>query len=209
MVGGVVKEPVGILSPVRLLLGEHRGEPREKHQHHVAVCIELGQAQVEVPLRVDSRDHVDPVAERLGGDGVRLAALAPLLVPEVEVGQPGLVNVDDPAAVLEQLKHLLGVEHAGHQAPLGVALVGDLLEHAVPHVVVVSKHPGHLVLLDLQVVAFLEVPLDLLDSPDVPVVAEGVLNDGSNLGTALLSGLCLRLNVLDGVLLDLLALDDA
>ena len=145
MVGCVVKQPVGIIAPVLVLLREHIGEARHEHEHDVTVRVELGQTQVKPPVRVDGRDHVDSVAQHFGRDGVVLARYAPFHVAEVQVRQPRLIDVYDTLALLEQCEHLLGVEHPRDKAPLRVALVGDLPELAVSHTQVVIQDTPHCV----------------------------------------------------------------
>ena len=86
VVGGVVQEEVGVLPPVGVLLGEDLSEAREEHQHDVRIGVELRQAEVEPPIGVHGRDHVDLRAEVLVGDGVVVAGHPPLLAAEVEVG---------------------------------------------------------------------------------------------------------------------------
>ena len=113
MVSGVVKQPVGIVAPVFVLLRQHVRQPRQEHQHEVRVSVLLRQADVKLPIGVDCRDHVHLVAERLGRHGVRLSTPPPLLVSKVQVRQPGLVNVDDALASLQQRQHFLGVKHPG------------------------------------------------------------------------------------------------
>ena len=102
-----------------------------------------------MPVRAESSDHVHLRGQVLRGDGVGLASLPPLLVPKVEVRQPRLVDVDDALALLEELEHLLGVEHAHDQTALGVALVRYLLESTVPHVEVVTQDSFDFVELDV------------------------------------------------------------
>ena len=65
----------------------------EEHQHDVAVCVELRQAQVQLALRVEGSNHIHAMAQRLVADGVLLSPEPPLLAAEVEVGQPRLVDV--------------------------------------------------------------------------------------------------------------------
>ena len=114
MVSGVVQQPVGILTPVLVLLRQHVRQPRKEHEHDVRVSVLLRQTNVQLPTGINCRDHVHLVAERLGRHGVRLSTLPPLLVSKVQVRQPGLVNVDDALASLQQRQHFLGVKHPGN-----------------------------------------------------------------------------------------------
>ena len=113
MVSGIVKQPVGIVTPVSVLLRQHVRQPRQEHQHDVRVSVLLRQADVKLPIGVDCRDHVHLVAQRLGRHGVRLSTPPPLLVSKVQVRQPGFINVDDALASLQQRQHFLGVKHPG------------------------------------------------------------------------------------------------
>ena len=81
-----------------------------------------------MPISVHRGDHVDFWRQRLGGHCVWLSPAAPLFVPEIQMGQPCLINIDDALASLQKGQHLLSVEHPGDQAPLGVALVGSSLK---------------------------------------------------------------------------------
>ena len=65
VVGCVVEQPVGVVPPVALLVGENGGQPGEKHEHHVAVGVELREAEVEMAIGVNGCDHVDAMAEAL------------------------------------------------------------------------------------------------------------------------------------------------
>ena len=85
------------------------------------------------------------------------------------MGQPGLVNVYDPLAGLQQGQHLLGVEHPGDETPLGVALVGGPLEEPVAHFEVPAEDFSHLFVLDVGTVFVCQGLTDLLCPPDVPV----------------------------------------
>ena len=163
----VVEQPVRVVPPVGPLLAEQLGQAREKHQHDVAVRVELRQAQVQLAVGVERSNHVHTVAQRLVADRVLFASQPPLLVAKVEVGQPRLVNVDDAYTLLQQLKHLLGVAHPHDQAPLGVALERHLLEDAVPHVEVVLQDPLHARDRDVETLAVEQMGFDLLGSPDV------------------------------------------
>ena len=49
------------------------------------------------------------------------------MVPEVEVWQPCLIDVDDPLLLLKESQHLLGIEHSSHLASLTVPMEGNLL----------------------------------------------------------------------------------
>ena len=163
----VVKQPVGVVPPVATLRGEQLGEAREEHQHDVAVGVELREAEVQLALRVNRSNHVDSVAQLLVRHGVRLAPLPPLLVAEVEVRQPRLVDVDDALALGQQREHLLGIMHAHDETALGVALVRNLLEHSVPHVEVVAKDAADASERYIELLALEQMHLDLLGRPDV------------------------------------------
>ena len=137
----------------------------EEHQHDVAVCVELRQAQVQLALRVEGSNHVHAVAQRLVADGVLLSPEPPLLAAEVEVGQPRLVDVDDACTLLQQLKHLLGVAHPHDEAPLRVALKRHFLEDAVSHVKIVSQDLLYATDRDIETLAVEQMGLDLLGRP--------------------------------------------
>ena len=74
------------------------------------------------------------MAERLVADGVLLTTLSPLPTAKVQVRQPGLVDIDNASTTLEQLEHLLGVQHPGYEASLRVASILDLLKHTIAHI---------------------------------------------------------------------------
>ena len=175
MVGSVVEEPVGVLSPLGGLLGEEQRQPRQEHEHDVVVGVELRQAQVELPVGVEGSDHAHAVTERLVADGVLLAPLPPLLVAEVEVWQPGLVYVDDASSTLKQLEHLLGVVHPGHKASLRVASVLNLLQNAVSHVEGVPQHVSHQVNRDIELLGLENVSPDLLCCPNMLTLLDVLL----------------------------------
>ena len=181
VVGGVVQEEVGVLPPVGVLLGEHLGQSREEHQHDVRISVELRQAEVEAAISVNGSDHVDFRTEVLVGDRVVVAGHPPLLAAEVEVGEPGLVDVDDALALLKEGDQLLSVERPGNEAALRVALEGDLLDAAVAHAEVVVQDGSDLVQLDVGGGFGLEGGLDLLGLPDVPLLGKHVFDAGTDL----------------------------
>ena len=78
------------------------------------------------------------MAEGLRRHSVFLRSGPPFLISEVEVRQPGLINVDDPLARVVQLKHLLSIQHSSDEATLGVTLVGNFFQHPISHVIVIS-----------------------------------------------------------------------
>ena len=86
MVGGVVQEEVGIFTPIGILMGEDLSQAREEHQHDVCIGVELRQAEIEPPISVNGRDHVNLRTEILVRDGVVVTGQPPLLAAKIEVG---------------------------------------------------------------------------------------------------------------------------
>ena len=209
VVGGVVQEEVGILPPVGVLLGEDLSQAREEHQHDVCIGVELRQAEVEAAISVNGSDHVDFRTEVLVGDRVVVAGQPPLLAAEVEVGEPGLVDVDDALALLEEGDQLLGVERPGDEAALRVALEDDLLDAAVAHAEVVVQDGFDLVQLDVGIGFSLESGLNLLGLPDVPLLGEHVFDAGTDLLLPGLLGVALCGELPDAVLAQLLVPEES
>ena len=81
----VVEQPVRVFSPVRSLLAQQLSQAREKHQHDVAVCVELCEAQVQLAFRVKGGNHVHAVAQGFVADCVLFSSKPPLLVAKVKV----------------------------------------------------------------------------------------------------------------------------
>ena len=125
------------------------------------------------------------------------------------MGEPGLVDVDDALALLEEGDQLLGVERPGDEAALRVALEDDLLDAAVAHAEVVVQDGFDLVQLDVGIGFSLESGLNLLGLPDVPLLGEHVADAGADLLLPGLLGVALCGELPDAVLAQLLVPEES
>lgn len=142
---------------------------------------------------VDRRDHVDLGTQIFRRDRVGLSTLAPLLATEVEMRQPSLVNVDDPLTLVQELEHLLCVQHSENEAPLRVTLESNFFYDPVTHVEVLAQDSLDFVLLDIELLLRFDGVNHLLDCPDVLLACNVLGHDADYLLVPLISVVALLL----------------
>ena len=127
------------------------------------------QGQVYLPSAREGGDHADVLVGVLDCKRVLLSLVTPLVVPEIGVGQPGLVNVDDIVAIVQHLEELLCIQASQSQVSLFVRQVGDWPDLPVSEAVVSLEHLPDQLLWDLRSILLLSPLLDL------PRVEDGLL----------------------------------
>ena len=127
-----VEEEDRVVPPILGFLCEHVGKVRHEQHEDVGVGVAGGEGNPDLAVGGDRRDDVNLLAERLLGCRVAHAATPPPPTVEVRHRHPGFVDVDDPAAGIVDLEHLLGVEAAKDLVALSVAGEWHPLDLPVP-----------------------------------------------------------------------------
>ena len=108
------------------------------------IGVDLGERAVELPVGVNGHHDRDPRAQPTNGAAVDRIHLPPLASGEVDVVQPGLVQVEDTNAFGQLRDHEHGVFLPQYEAAIGVSEEWDLFNALVPRSHLVAKHLAYI-----------------------------------------------------------------
>jgi len=134
VIGGSVHHQNRRLPPVLVLGVQHLHQLRQVELHRLGVRVGLQEADVDLAVVVEGRDHRDPRPDLPPCFGELIVLLLPEAPPEIGLSDPGLVDDDQPRLLLQLHQELQGGSLPQDQTPLGVGLGRDLHYLGVAHV---------------------------------------------------------------------------
>ena len=103
MIFGAIDEENGISSPIRSEEIELFCKISKEMSEGVIVCVHLRYRSPHHPFRIHQSNKTDSRVDQVFPNGISCPLHLPLLPLEHSVRYPGLIDVDNPPALLEQL----------------------------------------------------------------------------------------------------------
>ena len=188
VVAGAVEKQYGLLPEVGAVPLELDRQLGQVEPHDVGIGIDLSQGHIGIALRVHGRYHRDPGAHLFGRYAIPRTLSSPFAVDVLDAGDPGLIDVDDALALLDELQHLDCESLSKNQVPLIIAPEAQFVAELVLEAHVAAENLPDLMDRRLDLIMELAMVLDEGGPGDVLVqVEQGLGGMGDLLDLVLLS----------------------